>query len=123
MACRVAHGPAARAGHPHGGEFDAVLLDAPCSGNGTLASRPDARWHHQGDDAVAALAKIQGALLANAATLVRPGGRLVYAVCTIAPAENAGALAAAGLEPASERTILPVDGATGFYAATVSRPS
>jgi 16S rRNA (cytosine967-C5)-methyltransferase len=67
--------------------FDAVLLDAPCSGLGALRRRPDARWRIRADD-VAGLASLQRRLLADAAALVRPGGRLVYSVCTLLDAES-----------------------------------
>jgi len=67
--------------------FDRVLLDAPCSGLGVLRRRPDARWRVEPDD-VRQLAGLQRELLAGAAAAVRPGGRLVYAVCTIAPDET-----------------------------------
>ena len=67
--------------------FDRVLLDAPCSGLGVLRRRPDARWRVQ-PGAVADLARLQRDMLLAAAAAVRPGGRLVYAVCTITPAET-----------------------------------
>ena len=67
--------------------FDAVLLDAPCSGLGALRRRADARWRIQPSD-VTELAALQAALLASAAELVAPGGRLVYSVCTITAAES-----------------------------------
>ncbi len=67
--------------------FDAVLLDAPCSGLGALRRRPDARWRVTATD-VDELALLQSELLAGAATLVRPGGRLVYSVCTLTAAES-----------------------------------
>lgn len=67
--------------------FDRVLLDAPCSGLGTLRRRADARWRI-GADAVDRLADLQRRLLASAATLVRPGGTLVYSVCTLTEAEG-----------------------------------
>ncbi len=73
------------------GTFDAVLVDAPCSGLGVLRRRPDARWRiaeHQID----ALAQLQGRILAAAAALVRPGGHLVYSVCTLTRAEAVGPL-------------------------------
>jgi 16S rRNA (cytosine967-C5)-methyltransferase len=69
------------------GSFDRVLLDAPCSGFGVLRRRPEARWRIE-PDAVAELAALQRELLAEAATLVRPGGRLVYSVCTLTRAET-----------------------------------
>ena len=71
------------------GAFDRVLVDAPCSGLGVLHRRPDARWRHQPSD-VEALAELQRALLAGAAELVRPGGSLVYSVCTMTAAETTG---------------------------------
>lgn len=69
--------PAVRAG-----SLDRVLVDAPCSGLGVLRRRPDARWRIQADD-VARLAALQRDLLDGAAPLVRPGGKLVYSVCTL----------------------------------------
>lgn len=72
---------------PLGGTFDAVLVDAPCSGLGTLRRHPELRWRRSEDD-LARLAVLQGQLLAGAAPLVRPGGTLVYAVCTPMRAET-----------------------------------
>jgi 16S rRNA (cytosine967-C5)-methyltransferase len=69
------------------GSFDRVLLDAPCSGLGALRRRPDARWRITAND-VDALAGEQTALLASARRLVRPGGLLVYSVCTFTAAES-----------------------------------
>ncbi len=69
------------------GVFDAVLLDAPCSGLGALRRRADARWRIEQRD-VGELAVLQAGLLASAAQLVRPGGRLVYSVCTVTAAES-----------------------------------
>ena len=71
------------------GTFDAVLLDAPCSGLGTLASRADLRWRRRAQD-VPRLAGLQARLLGRAAALVRPGGTLTYAVCTVTGAETLG---------------------------------
>jgi 16S rRNA (cytosine967-C5)-methyltransferase len=67
--------------------FDRVLLDAPCSGLGALRRRPDARWRIQPGD-IYELAALQRGLLAAAKTLVRPGGWLVYSVCTLTAAES-----------------------------------
>ncbi len=67
--------------------FDRVLLDAPCSGLGVLRRRPDARWRIQPAD-VENLAVLQRSLLAAAVRTVKPGGRLVYAVCTLTRAET-----------------------------------
>jgi 16S rRNA (cytosine967-C5)-methyltransferase len=69
------------------GSFDRVLLDAPCSGLGVLRRRPEARWRVTPAD-VDDLAALQRDLLRSAATLVRPGGRLVYSVCTVTVAET-----------------------------------
>ncbi|MGA7282734.1 MAG: transcription antitermination factor NusB, partial [Acidimicrobiia bacterium] len=67
--------------------FDRVLLDAPCSGLGTLRRRPEIRLRIGHDDVVA-LADLQKRLLPRAIELVAPGGRLVYSVCTITPEET-----------------------------------
>ena len=69
------------------GTFDRVLVDAPCSGLGSLRRRPDARWRID-DAAPARLAALQGRLLTAAADLVVPGGVLVYSVCTLTSAET-----------------------------------
>ncbi len=71
---------------------DAVLLDAPCSGLGVLARRPDLRWRKQPED-LPRLAALQSALLENAAAHVRPGGRLIYSVCSFEPEETSGVTA------------------------------
>jgi 16S rRNA (cytosine967-C5)-methyltransferase len=67
--------------------FDRVLVDAPCSGLGVLRRRPDARWRIKPDD-VPRLAILQRRLLDEALTLVRPGGLVVYSVCTLTRAET-----------------------------------
>ena len=64
-----------------------MLVDAPCSDLGTLASRPDARWR-KSEEAIEELARLQAELLERAAELVRPGGTLVYSTCTISRREN-----------------------------------
>jgi 16S rRNA (cytosine967-C5)-methyltransferase len=69
--------------------FDRVLLDAPCSGIGVLRRRPDARWQLR-EESIAELASLQVRLLAAAAGLVRPGGVLVYSVCTVTTEETRG---------------------------------
>ena len=71
------------------GSFDRVLVDAPCSGLGVLRRRPDARWRVKPSD-VDDLAALQQHLLVAAAELVRPGGVLVYSVCTLTDAETVG---------------------------------
>lgn len=69
------------------GSFDAVLLDAPCSGLGALRRRADARWRITPTD-VGDLSRLQAQLLASAAEMVAPGGRLVYSVCTMLDVES-----------------------------------
>jgi 16S rRNA (cytosine967-C5)-methyltransferase len=71
------------------GSFDRVLVDAPCSGLGVLRRRPDARWRVD-PASVDRLAEVQRALVAAAIPLVRPGGLLVYSVCTLTHAEGPG---------------------------------
>ena len=66
---------------------DRVLVDAPCSGLGVLAKKPDAKWRREPDD-IRDLMKLQQAILGNAATLVKPGGLIVYSTCTTEPEEN-----------------------------------
>lgn len=67
--------------------FDVVLLDAPCSGLGTLRRRPEIA-HRTGPEDVASLARLARELLESALAMVRPGGRVVYSVCTVTPSET-----------------------------------
>ena len=69
------------------GKIDRVLVDAPCTGFGTLRRNPDLKWR-QPESSVAELAAKQTAILAAASTLVKPGGRIVYATCSVLPEEN-----------------------------------
>ncbi len=69
------------------GKMDRVLVDAPCSGLGTLRRNPDLKWR-QTLQAVGEMTVKQAAILASAARLLKPGGRLVYATCSILPQEN-----------------------------------
>jgi 16S rRNA (cytosine967-C5)-methyltransferase len=71
------------------GTFDRVLVDAPCSGLGVLRRRPDARWRIQADD-VGRLAILQKELVAAALDIAKPGGVVVYSVCTLTLAESVG---------------------------------
>jgi 16S rRNA (cytosine967-C5)-methyltransferase len=70
-------------------EFDRALVDAPCSGLGTLRRNPDARWR-VGPEAPAELAKLQLSILEHTAATLRPGGCVVYSTCTVLPEENEG---------------------------------
>ena len=69
------------------GKIDRVLVDAPCSGLGTLRRNPDLKWR-QSAASVAELAVLQAAILQSSARLVKSGGRLVYATCSVLPEEN-----------------------------------
>lgn len=77
----------------HKGSFDRVLVDAPCSGTGTWRRNPDARWRELGEG-LEHLLPLQARILASAARLVKPGGRLVYATCSLLPEENEEQVAA-----------------------------
>jgi 16S rRNA (cytosine967-C5)-methyltransferase len=77
----------------HAGDFDRVLVDAPCTGTGTWRRNPDARARLTETD-LAELVVRQAGLLDDAAPLVRKGGRLVYATCSLFPEENEGQVAA-----------------------------
>lgn len=71
----------------HKRKFDRVLVDAPCSGTGTWRRNPDSRWRPLGPG-LAELVPLQANILDSAARLVRPGGRLIYATCSLLPEEN-----------------------------------
>jgi len=120
--------------------YDTVLLDAPCSGLGTLSSRADLRWRRREAD-VDRLAQLQRRLLRRAARCVRRGGSLTYAVCTLPSAETTGVvdslLGAGGwalddlgeswpgmAHPAAGGCLLvlpPQNGSTGFFVARFRR--
>lgn len=124
------------------GKLDRVLVDAPCSGFGTLRRNPDLKWRHDAR-AIAELATKQAAILDAAARLLKPGGRLVYATCSILPEENeaiAEAFAAshADFSPLSSQALLAAQrididcgtqlrlwphrhGCDGFFAAAFER--
>jgi 16S rRNA (cytosine967-C5)-methyltransferase len=71
----------------HKGTFDRVLVDAPCSGSGTWRRNPEARWRFSETD-LESLLLLQASILESAARLVRPGGRLTYATCSLLREEN-----------------------------------
>lgn len=104
--------------------FDRILLDAPCSGLGTLARHADARWR-QTPATVSELVALQDALLEGLAPLLAPGGRFVYATCTVHPQENQERVALA-LQHHPQWLLLQeqqwwpqVGGGDGFYAAVL----
>ena len=107
------------------GYFQAILIDAPCSGLGTLARHPDARWRIT-PEAIEGLLPLQAQLLSSLLPLLAPGGRLVYATCTLHPAENAEQIAALlkscpDCRLVSEHQSWPDDprGGDGFYSAVL----
>ena len=106
---------------------DLVLVDAPCSGSGAWARNPDAKWRLTPEE-LERLTQTQDGLLDRAAELVAPGGRIVYATCSLLEAENAARIAAfasrlPGFELGAERRWTPLDGGDGFYAARLERRS
>ena len=74
---------------PFGAKFDRILLDAPCSGTGTLARNPEIKWRLNPED-ITRLAELQTMMLRNALPALASGGRLVYATCSLEPEENEG---------------------------------
>ena len=123
---------------PFRGTFDAVLLDAPCTGLGTLGRNPDIKWHLTPAD-VLRHARRQRALLFSVAGLVKPGGRLVYSVCSTEPEEGEDivegflqdqgdflpvplpAWATPFAEGRFARTLPERDGGDGFFVAALDR--
>ena len=116
--------------HIRGGEgmesFDIVLVDAPCSGTGTWRRQPELRWRLT-PERLAELQSIQDELLSRAAAHVKPGGRLVYATCSILPCENEDRIARLR---ESRRDFVPAGGefrasplstgTDGFFAAVLT---
>ena len=87
------------------GKIDRVLVDAPCTGLGTLRRNPDLKWR-QDEAALGELVRKQAAILSAAAGLVKPGGRLLYATCSILPEENE-AIVQGFLAGSSEFALVP----------------
>ncbi|MFN9448683.1 MAG: RsmB/NOP family class I SAM-dependent RNA methyltransferase [Rubrivivax sp.] len=102
------------------GKIDRVLVDAPCSGLGTLRRNPDLKWR-QSPQALAEMTVRQAAILSSAARLLRPGGRLVYATCSLLHEENEAVAEAFGQSPVGAAfEPLPVDAL--LAAAGVPQP-
>ena len=118
--------------------FDRILLDAPCSGTGTLRRNPEIKWRLTAAD-LERFADLQGEMLETAAAHVKPGGRLVYSTCSLEPEENE-AVVARLLERRPEFRVEPADapealrtsegymrtyphrhGSDGFFAAVLAR--
>jgi 16S rRNA (cytosine967-C5)-methyltransferase len=125
-----------------GRPFDAILLDAPCSASGIVRRHPDIRWLRRPDD-VAALARVQARMLDALWPLLAPGGRLLYATCSVFPAEGREQIdaflqrlgsGAARLDPGSPGHLLPLPDnaeagaahaqhvADGFFYALIHKP-
>jgi 16S rRNA (cytosine967-C5)-methyltransferase len=102
---------------PFSRQFDRVLVDAPCSGTGTLGRNPEIKWRLAEGD-LAAFHERQRAILANAMACVAPGGRLVYATCSLEPEENENAVEGWRVQ----ETMLRLPGreaGDGFFAAVM----
>lgn len=108
------------------GTADRVLVDVPCSGVGVLRRNPDARWK-LGEDELDRLRELQAQLLRDYSGLAKPGGKLVYATCSVLPSENERQVrdflaAQPGWSLEEELRLDPgVDGGDGFYAARLGR--
>jgi 16S rRNA (cytosine967-C5)-methyltransferase len=89
------------------GKIDRVIVDAPCSGLGTLRRNPDLKWR-QSPQAVQEMMVKQAAILRSAARLLKPGGRLVYATCSVLPQENEAIAESFTAEMAGSFSLLPV---------------
>lgn len=108
------------------GQTDLVLVDAPCSGTGTWRRNPELRWRLT-PERLDRLVAVQARLIDLAASLLKPGGRLVYAVCSVLEAEGADQARAAagrtGLMPGPTRAFTPLaDGCDGFFVARLEKP-
>lgn len=107
------------------GMGDRLLIDAPCSGLGTLRRQPDLKWRLK-PARIEQVRELQRDLLAGYPAMLKPGGRLVYATCSILPFENRGAvdwlLARGGFRLLEERVVSPAaSGFDGFYAAALEK--
>lgn len=105
--------------------FDLVLTDVPCSGSGAWRRSPEGKWALT-RDALSNTLKIQSEILQSASVLVRQGGVLAYATCSMIRAENQDRVAAflaenTGWTQVAERAFTPLDGGDGFYAAILKR--
>jgi 16S rRNA (cytosine967-C5)-methyltransferase len=105
---------------PFSRPFDRILVDAPCSGTGTLGRNPEIKWRLQPADLDDLRAR-QAALLANARAALAPGGLLVYSTCSLEPEENDGVTAAVpeSLVAGRMSRIPGRDAGDGFYACVI----
>lgn len=109
------------------GSADKLLLDVPCTGTGVLRRNPDAKWRI-GEEYLQQCLSLQADILAKYCRICRPGGRIVYATCSILPEENEGQIARfleshPGYTLVQEGQLLPDDfGYDGFYFAVLTAP-
>jgi 16S rRNA (cytosine967-C5)-methyltransferase len=105
---------------PFGRRFDRILVDAPCSGSGTLGRNPEIKWRLRPAD-LEELPRRQTALLANARAALAPGGLLVYSTCSLEPEENRAVVAGVPADLVLDVMLrLPGrDAGDGFYAAVI----
>ena len=106
--------------------YDAVLVDAPCSGSGTWRRDPEAKWRLT-PDRLATLEALQAEILDQAARLVRPGGRLIYMTCSLFGLENEAKVAQflsthRGWTCLAQRCETPLDASDGFFHAVFHAP-
>jgi 16S rRNA (cytosine967-C5)-methyltransferase len=140
MEARHIHSLVADARHPAIRPVDVVLLDVPCTGTGTFRRHPDARWRLKISD-LAVMAALQRSILRAAASVVKPGGLLIYATCSLEPEENdaqiesflaespewrleppaEGAVAASVLDAGRLRVLPQRHGVDGAFAARLRR--
>ena len=111
---------------PFDTRFDRILVDAPCSGTGTLARNPEIKWRLHNDD-IFDLRRKQKAILKNALELLAPGGRLVYSTCSLEREENQDVIEAVSQASGAviEKTMQRLPGrdpGDGFFAAVLSKP-
>jgi 16S rRNA (cytosine967-C5)-methyltransferase len=105
---------------PFARRFDRILVDAPCSGTGTLGRNPEIKWRLTPDD-LDDLRGRQSALLANALAALAPGGVLVYSTCSLEPEENEGVTSAVPADriTGQMRRLPGRDAGDGFYACVI----
>lgn len=108
-----------------GRPFDAILADVPCSASGVVRRHPDSKWLRRESD-IRRFARTQTAILDALWPLLRPGGRLLYATCSVFPEENGAQIDAflvrqPGAERFAEEQLLPQDDHDGFYYALLRK--
>jgi 16S rRNA (cytosine967-C5)-methyltransferase len=107
----------AATGLPFSTTFDRILVDAPCSGSGTLARNPEIKWRLRADD-LSRFTSLQRKILENALPRLKPGGKLVYSTCSLEREENEDIIS--GLPVTSTHLRLPGrDLGDGFFAAVI----